>query len=377
MSVKAVLLHGDDTQIEQVRGLDPLAADETCFALRAMNARSDVRAIIAALRELLPDREALVGYTMEECIAAMRDIGIFLGSIKRHGVEPSAVAPEIIPLLHRLGERTDMIPRDTVHHYCTWNPTDQRQRMYTGDEQEGYLQDSVRMVVPHLRASLELCHLLADFEPHDLKFAVLVDALNNELGSMVEAIDLVVEKVSPVFFARILRPYFEEIDLAGRSYLGPAAAQVPLWLIDEAVWASDRSEPDYQEFLRESVPYSLPRWRELHGYWVHAPSMVTRVIQAYRNDLNETGRSAPSIRASAVALARMLRTVIVFRGRHLGIARQAYQADLRLYPVGSGGASVDLLRQIIDLTRHNAQLTKRTVRLPAAPSAPISCSAGG
>lgn len=124
MSVKAALLHGNDTQIEQVRGLDPLAADEACLALRAMNARSDVRAITAALRELLPDREALAEYTMEECIAAMRDIGIFLGSIKRHGVEPAAVAPEIIPILHQLGERTDMIPRDTVHHYCTWNPTD-------------------------------------------------------------------------------------------------------------------------------------------------------------------------------------------------------------------------------------------------------------
>jgi monodechloroaminopyrrolnitrin synthase len=54
----------------------------------------------------------------------------------------------------------------------------------------------------------------------------------------------------------------------------------------------------------------------------------------------------------------MLHTVIVFRGRHLDITRRAYQEDLRLYPVGSGGASVNLLRDIIDLTRENTQFPK-------------------
>jgi monodechloroaminopyrrolnitrin synthase len=88
-----------------------------------------------------------------------------------------------------------------------------------------------------------LCDLLGDFHPTDPRFAVLLDALNYELGPMVESINQVVDKVSPKFFARVLRPYFEEIDVDGQTYLGPAAAQVPLWLIDEAVWASDRGEP--------------------------------------------------------------------------------------------------------------------------------------
>jgi hypothetical protein len=68
-------------------------------------------------------------------------------------------------------------------------------------------------------------------------------------------------------------------------------------------------------------------------------------------------------------MVAMMRAIIVFRGRHLGIARQAYEEDLRLYPVGSGGASVDLLREIIDLTRENAQLTKMMGQTPGRAEA--------
>lgn len=368
MSVNATLMHGNDTQIERVRSLDPLGADHVCVDLRAMNAAEDIPAMASALRDLLPSSDTLDAYGIDESVAVMRDLGMFLGSIKRHGVEPLKIVPEATPILKVLGARTNMIPRDTVHHYCTWNPTGDRARMYTGDEQENYLQDSVRLVFPHLRAGLELCHLLGDFHPSEAKFAVLVDALNGELRPMVESINLVVDKVSPTFFARVLRPYFEEIVVDSRAYLGPAAAQVPLWLIDEAVWASDRSEPGYEEFLHHSVPYSLPRWRELHEGWVRRPSMVTRLIEAYSDDPDLVEWFAPSLRASGIALARMLRTVIVFRGRHLGIARQAYQEDLRLYPVGSGGASVDLLRDILDLTRENARFTKGVGRRPGAPA---------
>ena len=86
-------------------------------------------------------------------------------------------------------------------------------------------------------------------------------------------------------------------------------------------------------------------------------------------DHGRAGRDLPAAIGSAVvllgarALARLLRTVVVFRGRHLGLARRAYQAELRLYPVGSGGASVQLLRQVIDLTRRNANLVHQRCRV--------------
>ncbi|WP_116198576.1 monodechloroaminopyrrolnitrin synthase PrnB family protein [Amycolatopsis circi] len=351
------LLYGNEIQVERVCSLDPLGADARLAGLPEINSSGDVRALAALLRGLLPARETLSGFDADGCLAAMRDRGMVLGSLKRFGREPLEAVPEATPLLLELGERTDMVPRDVVHHYCVWNPTGPRERMYTGDVQERYLQESVRMVFPRLRAALELCQILREHEPHDPKFSILLDALDHEISSMVDSIDLVIEHVSPRFFARVLRPYFAEITVDGGVLLGPAAAQVPLWLVDEILWASDRGSEDYSGFMRDSVRYSLPGWRNLHGSWKDSPSLVTRLLEAY-GAAPDAERTAPALRTSAKSLAAVLRTVVVFRGRHLGIAKQAYREELRLYPVGSGGASVRLLQEIIDLTRKNAQLAK-------------------
>jgi hypothetical protein len=357
--------------IKKVRALDPLLADRVCRDLPVMNDQGAVPDIVAALRGLVPELSDVSAYSVHDCLAAMRDVGMFLGSLKRHSVEPTGIVPEVVPLLLELGRRTDMIPRDTVHHYTTWNPLGGRQRMYTGDVQEASLQLSVRLVLPHVRAGLELCDLLGEIAPDDPRFAQVVDELTQHLGAMVKSIDLVAKNVSPVFFARTLRAYFEGVMIDGKTYLGPAAAQVPLWLIDQAVWASDGCTPEYAEFIRDAAPYGLPRWRDLYSVWRNRPSLVTRLIRAYGKVPGEAECRSPALRASAEALAQMLRVVIVFRGRHLGIARQTYQADLQLYPKGSGGSSVGLLRQILDLTRESALLTKMVRATPQAQHAKV------
>ena len=53
---------------------------------------------------------------------------------------------------------------------------------------------------------------------------------------------------------------------------------------------------------------------------------------------------------SAASIARLLRMLKTFRGRHLGIARKAYAPEIRQYEEGSGGAPIVLLKEIIDLT---------------------------
>jgi Domain of unknown function (DUF1864) len=69
----------------------------------------------------------------------------------------------------------------------------------------------------------------------DLEFAL-------RLRSMIDSMNLVIKNVKPAFFARELRPYLEAVEVDGRPYLGPAAAQVPMWLVDELLWASDRND---------------------------------------------------------------------------------------------------------------------------------------
>ncbi|MFT3859663.1 MAG: DUF1864 family protein [Aquabacterium sp.] len=289
----------------------------------------------------------------------MRDIGIVLGSLKRHGVEPVRAVPAVEQPLIELGAATDMVPRDTVHHYTSWNPTDHRRRTYTGQPQEIWLQDAVVRVFPSLSASLAISDVLSHMSPHDVRFGPMITMLHESGRAMVDAIDSVTEKVTPAFFAQVLRPYFEDIEVRGERYLGPAAAQAPLWLVDLCVWASDRNEADYKTFLIESVHYSLPSWRAFYNRHSHDVSLVTKVAEALDGC---TGEPDENLMRSATGLTELMTLLKVFRGRHIGMARKAYAEEVALYTHGSGGAPVALLRKILDLTRENEQLMRERSR---------------
>nr|THJ67707.1 DUF1864 family protein [Rhodococcus qingshengii] len=322
-----------------------------------MNASADTTALWSLQRELTHRTLALLAsrsLSGTESLAVMRDIGIVLGSVKRHGTEPLEVTPDLSPALLALGWQTGLIPRDTVQHYTAWNPRDERRRRYTNDPQEQHLQDAVATVFPQLSASLTISNELSRLDPRDARFAPLMSSLDGTTLSMVTTIDTVVRTVSPIFFAQVLRPYFEEISVAGTTYLGPAAAQVPLWLVDLCLWASDRNADGYRRFLDDSLPYALPSWRAFHDEHHRHPSIITRLVSTYAAEPQNV-----DLHRSAEATARLLRTLKTFRGRHIGIAKKAYADDVRLYENGSGGAPVALLKEILDLTRENETLLNK------------------
>lgn len=331
-----------------VAALDPLHADEDCARLPAMNRRGDVTELAVVLRRIVPTNIQVAGFTTLDCLAAMRDIGMLLGSIKRHGVEPVAAVPEIEGVLLALGGRTDLVPRDTVHHYTCWNPRGTRRRMFTGDPQETHLIDAVRTAMPQLSRAITTCELVTILEPADPDCAARLDELAKQLHAMVDAIDRVMVEVCPMFFARSLRPYFEAISMAGSSYLGPAAANMPIALIDLALWASDHGDDSYAAFHCDTIDYSPPHWRALYRAWRNQPSLAHTITTELAADPDTTG---PAVHASGLALCRALRELTVFRGKHLRVARRAYSEDIRLYSLGSGGGSIELLARILQLTR--------------------------
>ncbi|WP_411108406.1 monodechloroaminopyrrolnitrin synthase PrnB family protein [Streptomyces sp. c-19] len=358
---------------EDIRAADPLGADALLAAVPAMNAAADVPALTVALRALLPDLDRAAEWSVDGALAAMRDLGILLGSLKRHGVQPLTAVPEALPVLELLARRTDMVPRDTVHHYTTWNPVGPRRRSYTGHPTEALLQESVRMVLPGLVAALDDCGRIARLEPYDPGFAAALDRVARHVRAMVDSIDLTVARVPPEYFALTLRPYYEDIEIAGRDYLGPAAAQVPLWLVDLTLWQCDRPDPAYDAFLAEAVPYALPAWRAFHARHRGGVSAVSKLSAAV--SWEGADRLPPSLTASAEALGRVLRVLKSFRARHLGIARKAYGEDVRLYEEGSGGAPGALLRSILDLTRENETMVRRAAVRRRPAGAPVGPSA--
>jgi monodechloroaminopyrrolnitrin synthase len=331
--------------------LDPLCADAICANVPAMNARKDVSSLVGALRSIAPTRTAITQLSHADCLAAMRDLGLILGSLKRHGIEPLAAVPELQPALISLGARTSMIPRDTVYHYGPWNPAGKRQRMYLGTHEEDTLIQSVRIALPQVESATVLLQTLLDLPPDEAAFASILEKCARHLESMVRAIDLVRAEVTPNYFAQVMRPYFEPILVANTSYFGPAAAHMPLYLVDSLLWSANHSGPAHSEFQHSMVAYSPPRWRSLLVALAGQQSITSRVLQAVA-DAGENPN--PALRESVRALCKVFRVLITFRGRHMVIARAAYHVERRLYATGSGGETVGLLEEILNLTREYA-----------------------
>ncbi|WP_158822204.1 monodechloroaminopyrrolnitrin synthase PrnB family protein [Streptomyces sp. NRRL F-5727] len=335
----------------EVARLDPLRLDADLRRLPKLNEAADVDALARVLGDALPTEERVAGFTLPECLAAMRDLGMYLGSLKRHGVVAFDVLPGATGPFELLGRRTRLIPRDTVYHYTSWNPPGERERLYTGHPMERGLIGAVRTCVPELARALEAGRSLCDADPrrsgYDDAWACLVSCV----GVVDATMKRVLRGVSPEFFARELRPYFEDVHVAGRLYMGPAAAHIPLFLVDVLLWASDRGGEEYLAFCDEVASHTLPDWRERYAEWRASPSLASRYAEALGDSLSPD--EARHVQAGARALREALRTLASFRGKHLVMARRAYQEELRLYQLGSGGGSTELLDEILALTRQN------------------------
>ncbi len=109
-----------------------------------MNTGREVAELATALLRLVPATGTVEHFSVAECLASMRDLGVFLGSLKRQGVEPVEVVPELEPVLMTLAKRTQMVPRDTVYHCALWSPPEpERARLYTGVPMELAMQNAV------------------------------------------------------------------------------------------------------------------------------------------------------------------------------------------------------------------------------------------
>ncbi|GIJ23031.1 hypothetical protein Vlu01_36550 [Micromonospora lutea] len=351
---------------EQIRKLDPLRLDDELRVLPTLNMAADVPALVRVLRDALPSEESIAAFTTTECLAAMRDLGMYLGSLQRHGVSAFEAVGGATRSFQLLAGRTRMIPRDTVYHYTSWNPVGDRERLYTGHPMERSLIDAVRTCVPNLARAVDIGRSLLDMDPAASTHADRMASLASHIAVADTVMSGIRVNVTPEFFARVLRPFYEDVRVAGRVYMGPAAAHIPIFLIDLLLWASDRGSPEYLQFCTEVSAQTLPQWQERYTEWASMPSITSRVVAA----LQHPGASSPDghVESSARSLRRALQTLTSFRGKHLVMARRAYHEELRLYELGSGGGSVGLLEEILALTRRNSAMLHATaaqrVQLP-------------
>lgn len=335
----------------RIAALDPLAAAPWLARLPEYNRQADTAAIATAVREIVPDIERAALMDPFTAAAATRDLGMLLASLKRHGVQPIDAVPEVERVMLCYGQITGMAPRETVLHYTLWNPAGPQQRRFTDDPSEAGLIDAVRLATPGIDTTVALLARARVLPANSAEFVEACDAAAHTLEPLAEAMKVVRARVDPVFFATVLRPYFEPIRLGGRQYSGMAAAPLAVGLIDHLLWSSDCGDPSYREFQAHLMEYALPGGKRLYHATLGRPSLAARFIAECKRAVGPR----PLLAAGTVALDALFKVLLSFRSRHTVIARSAYAEPLRRYPVGSAGYSVDTLTSLLQQTKDARQ----------------------
>jgi monodechloroaminopyrrolnitrin synthase len=330
---------------EKIQSLDPLNFDHALPVLHGLNKAGDTQEIIQLLYRHLPVPDKLDGFNFEESIAAMRDLGIFIGILKKHGIEPVDALPELEYVLLVLMVKTGLPPRDTLIHYTAWNPSNERMRTYTGLEDEKQLIESVKIAYPSLLEAIHLLEKIHALPLNDSSFVEHCTTVREMLEGMVRGIVLAKRRVSPEVFANELRFYYDAIKVDyNNHYMGPGAVEMPMFLIDHLLWSCDCDDQVYTDFKKGYLNYNLPVVREIYYRFENKPSLTTRLAKAFAED--------PSVEHfnSALALSELFTVLKSFRMPHKKVAESAYQhQDDNHRQKGSGGYAVDILQHIIDL----------------------------
>lgn len=334
--------------------LDPLQADERFQSVPTFNQQKDTIALVLMLVDILPSVQEAESMSYYEACAAMRDLGILLGSMKRHGVEPVDVIPELELKLNILGEKTDLPPRDTLIHYVRWNPEGRRQRTYTGTEDEKQLIRSVKVAIHPLHEAILLLHSLYDISIQSPEFKLICEAVCDNFEGMVKGMVNAKRNVSPKYFAEELRFYFDPITLNNREYLGPGAVEMPVFVFDHILWNCDLKDEDYEGFKKAYLAYNQMDMRELYDRYVYFPSLVNKCV----NELNEAAGYSAICHENIRQLIRLFNLQKSFRAPHKKIADEAYEhaAKAEFRDKGSGGYHPSILQ---DILHHNLNALDR------------------
>lgn len=325
---------------------DPLCLDAIFRRLPEINRSGDEH----VLRNVLDTAVARVdpaSLPVWAALAAMRDIGTLVASLRRLS-GPSLLLPaHVTATLVQLGRITDMPPRETVLHYCSWNPEGARRRVFTGDPEEHALVSTTALCLRSFENTARLLLDLGRDHPTSPSYVRTCRWAARELAIAARAVQGREGRLDPHHFATKLRAYFEPVRINGRSYSGAAAAQAPLYLVDELVYGRGAGDAKLWSLRDELAEYGLPRWREAYKAARQGPSVIESIEAISRS----TARHSLRARGAVDAVRELLRQLVSFRGRHRPLVAAAYKHTAFGFDSGSAGADLQLIDSLLRATR--------------------------
>ncbi len=341
---------------EDVKKLDPLGFDDELKLIAQYNANAKVKKLIKLLYRKLPEPKKVEGFDYYNAIASMRDIGILLGSIKRHGHEPIEEIPELEYVLEVLSKKTNLPPRDILLHYTVWNPEGSRMRLYTSYSDEIGLVESVRKAFPSLEKALYQLIKLHDISMENPYFEEHCKKASTHFKEVIKSIVLAKKMVAPEIFAKELRFYFDPIIYNSQELIGPGAVEMPMFLYDHVLWSSQITNTEYVDFKTKYIPYNLSFVRDIYEFFKGKDSLVDIAIQ------NLSLEPSNQVIKSAKALLMLCNIQKSFRKPHQKLADEAYERQEKNGKTkGSGGYSTEILTFIQDLNNKKIEALKNAI----------------
>jgi monodechloroaminopyrrolnitrin synthase len=330
--------------------LDPLSLDATFRQLPEINRAGDER-VLGDLVDTAVARVEPTSLSVWGALAAMRDIGMLIASLRRLSGPYLRLPAPTTATLAQLGRITDMPPRETVLHYCSWNPEGPRRRVFTGDpEEHALISTTARCLDSFENAARVLLDLSRD-HPTSPSYARACRWAARELANAALSVHGREGRLDPHHFATTLRAYFEPVEINGRSYNAAAAAQAPLYLVDELVFGREAGDATLWSLRDELAEYGLPRWRRAYKEARQGPSVVESIAAVSRS----TARQSTRARDAVDAVRELLRQLVSFRGRHRRLVAAAYKHTAHGFDGGSAGADLHLIDSLLGATRSRYQ----------------------
>ncbi|AZZ90634.1 DUF1864 family protein [Hahella sp. KA22] len=349
------MINGLIESTKQVSLLDPFLLDEFFMdEFHHCNRLCHVKGIIRKGNGLELAGVQLQHISQVTAQAMTRDLGFLASSLVRHGASLNEVSG-LEPFLMNISKISQEIPRDNLYSYTVRNPTGKRRRSFTGLDEELLFIELLTISIEEILKLLCLLPGREMFDPESQECAEALHSCAGRLEVLTPSIVTVKRKISPEVFSYKLRPYFEPLQVGGRSWVGQSAAQMPLLLIDWAVWGADCSDTDYRSYFEHNIEYSPAIIRDYQRQQGLTESYISLTEKALK------GMSPYRAEAVATALLEILTVLAKFRYPHIKVAEENFSVRVR-NTQGSGGYDMEILNLLAEYTQHNRARIKTALR---------------
>ncbi len=345
------MIEGLIESTKQVSLLDPFSLDEFFMdEFHHCNRLCHVKGIIKKGNSLALSTVHPQHLSQITAHAMTRDLCFLASSLVRHGASLDEI-PGLESFLISISKVTQEIPRDNVYSYTIRNPAGKRRRSFTGMDEELLFIELLSTSIEDLLKLLCLFPVAEAFDPESQECADALLRCAGCLQILTSSVVTVKRKISPETFSYLLRPYFEPLKIGGRLWAGHSAAQLPLLLIDWAMWGVDCPDADYHNYFEHNMEYSPVVIRDYRRQQRLTESYVSVTERALK------GKCPCRVEAVAIALLEILRVLVKFRYPHIKVAEENFSLRDQ-NSKGSGGYDMEILHRLAEHTQHNRMRLK-------------------